>query len=448
MVTIMAALAMIMMMLQMHLVSSQDTPDSSMDGSGSCSDAEEISALQLSSQQAMCTWRLGQRCTVACGTDGKECDPVQQNGLTEQGMIDVMSDLGFPCETAPTGPAELPNPRPSTNNRAPFVGNVVDPPGGRACRISGGGNSNCDLRLNPNPPNPLITTLRRLCCCVPAGQVGNDPHVHTLKGAHYTLLKSGNFLAWSFSKDPVDWHLLAAYSGASSRFTTQSLLLLEKQSAQTLEMTARDCVWQTKTENGWRKVQPELLLQGAAILDVQEVHKHTRDPLNLESVMVLQMSEPEKSGVRKVARLLTHCSPKKYLNFKVKMFDTKDLDYVGGELGSAPRNQNHLSLLSTKLSSMVMQTDTEFQVGSWASLGGSEAAADFLKLKQKAGLSLLSTETTQTCTEAKEQEAEKICAKHLPKDDDYAEVFSDCVYDVCRGGGEEDALSAAALISA
>ena len=61
---------------------------------------------------------------------------------------------------------------------------------------------------------------------------------------------------------------------------------------------------------------------------------------------------------------------------------------------------------------------------------------------------MLSTETTQTCTEAKEQEAEKICAKHLPKDDDYAEVFSDCVYDVCRGGGEEDALSAAALISA
>jgi len=95
--------------------------------------------------------------------------------------------------------------------------------------------------------------------------------------------------------------------------------------------------------------------------DVQEVDKHTRDPLNLESVMVLQMSEPEKSGVRKVARLLIHCSPSKYLNFKVKMFDTKDLDYVGGELGSAPRNQSHLSLLSAKLSSMVMQTDTEFQ---------------------------------------------------------------------------------------
>ena len=61
-----------------------------------------------------------------------------------------------------------------------------------------------------------------------------------------------------------------------SRFTTQSLLLLEKQSGQTLEMTADDCVWQTKTENGWRKVQPELLLQGAASLDAwQKTSKNT-----------------------------------------------------------------------------------------------------------------------------------------------------------------------------
>ena len=101
--------------------------------------------------------------------------------------------------------------------------------------------------------------------------------------------------------------------------------------------------------------------------DVQEVHKVTADPLNLESAMVLQIPEEFPgsgvsgvSGVRKVARLLTHCSPKKYLNFKVKMFETEDLDYVGGELGSAPR-KSHLSLLSAKLNSMVMQTDTEFQ---------------------------------------------------------------------------------------
>ena len=80
--------------------------------------------------------------------------------------------------------------------------------------------------------------------------------------------------------------------------------------------------------------------------------------------MVLQIPEEFPgsgvSGVRKVARLLTHCSPKKYLNFKVKMFETEDLDFVGGELGSAPR-KSHLSLFSAKLNSMVMQTDTEFQ---------------------------------------------------------------------------------------
>ena len=119
-------------------------------------------------------------------------------------MANVMNDLGLPCSPAP---AAAPNPRPSTNERAPFVADTAN---GRACRTSNGGDSACFRRFN----NPSRPDLRRLCCCVPAGQVGNDPHVHTLKGAHYTLLKSGNFLAWSFSTDPVDWHLLAAYSGA------------------------------------------------------------------------------------------------------------------------------------------------------------------------------------------------------------------------------------------
>ena len=84
--------------------------------------------------------------------------------------------------------------------------------------------------------------------------------------------------------------------------------------------------------------------------EVQEVHKVTADPLNLESAMVLQIPEEFPgsgvSGVRKVARLLTHCSPKKYLNFKVKMFETEDLDFVGGELGSAPRKRPLEPLLS------------------------------------------------------------------------------------------------------
>ncbi|CAE7577231.1 ATG18A, partial [Symbiodinium pilosum] len=95
----------------------------------------------------------------------------------------------------------------------------------------------------------------RVCCCVPQGGIVDDPHVHTLRNEFYTVLKSGNFLAWSFSKAPVDWRLYAAYSGA--KFTTQALLLVESQSGQTLEFTTDACTWQMKTENGWRPVQPQ-----------------------------------------------------------------------------------------------------------------------------------------------------------------------------------------------
>ena len=430
----MAALAMMV-----HLVFSQDGPDRSdsclLDGS--CSDA--ASALQVSSLQGPsdCDWALGnagQSCEDVC--DPKVCDPGQQQDLQGQALIDVMATLGVICggNSDPQTAAEIPQ---VESDLAPLLNN--------------GGN--CEASKKPDSDsrcNLPSGTSRRLCCCVEQvlGVVNNDPHIHTLRGAHYTLLQSGNFLAWSFSKAPVDWRLLAAYSGAESRFTTQSLLLLEKQSGLTLQMTAEDCGWQMKTENGWREVQPQLLSHGAANLEVQEARKHTQDPLMLESVLVLQMQQPGVGSVN-VARLLTHCGPKKHLNFKVKMYATKDLDYVGGELGGAPRsphNQHHLSFLSAKLNSMVMQKDTEFQVlGTWASLGGSEVAEEFLKSKQQLGTVLVSTET---CTEAAEQEAETICAKHLPQDDHHAEVFVDCIYDVCHGGGEADALSAAAFISA
>ena len=429
MANMIAALAMMV-----HLVFSQDGPDRSdsclLDSS--CSDA--ASALQVSSLQnpPECDWvlgTLGQSCEEACEPD-KVCSPAKQQalqGLAFKAVLDSFG-AGLNCTDGPTTTAD---------DRAPYIDKF-----GICKTCDNESSSQCE---GPRPPDG---DERRFCCCVEQGVVDNDPHIHTLRGAHYTLLQSGNFLAWSFSKAPVDWRLLAAYSGVESRFTTQSLLLLEKQSGLTLQMTAEDCGWQMKTENGWREVQPQLLSHGAANLEVQEARKHTQDPLMLESVLVLQMQQPGVGSVN-VARLLTHCGPKKHLNFKVKMYATKDLNYVGGELGGAPRsphNQHHLSFLSAKLNSMIMQKDTEFQVlGTWDSLGGSEAAEEFLKSKQQLGTALLSTET---CTEAAEQEAETICAKHLPQDDHHAEVFIDCIYDVCHGGGEADALSAAAFISA
>jgi len=132
-------------------------------------------------------------------------------GLTAAEMQGVLTTLGNP----PDGPGGLisacsagtPIAAGSANNQAPFV-NFIN----GNCRTSGGGDSACNRFFPSGVPT---SRFRRLCCCVNRpGQVENDPHVHTLKGAHYTLLKSGNFLAWSFSKGPVDWHLLAAYSGA------------------------------------------------------------------------------------------------------------------------------------------------------------------------------------------------------------------------------------------
>ena len=96
--------------------------------------------------------------------------------------------------------------------------------------------------------------------------------------------------------------------------------------------------------------------------EVEEVSTATDEPLNLESVINLKM--PSQNGVRNVARLLTHCSPQNHVNFLVKMFDSNDLDYAGGELGSIQdATKGHVSFLSTKLSSMVMKTDDEFEAG-------------------------------------------------------------------------------------
>eukprot|EP00435_Cladocopium_sp_Y103_P032100 s1225_g8.t1 len=62
---------------------------------------------------------------------------------------------------------------------------------------------------------PSSNNRRRMCYCTTAqnndGLVDGDPHVHTLRGAHYTLLRHGLFRAWSFKKGQTDLELLAAY---------------------------------------------------------------------------------------------------------------------------------------------------------------------------------------------------------------------------------------------
>ena len=98
--------------------------------------------------------------------------------------------------------------------------------------------------MTSNPELMTCTALppsgQRVCACLATppndgttppndGTVGGDPHVHSLRGAHYTLLQEGVFVAWNFSKAvPASgaarpaargWQLLAAYAG--KRFVTQ-----------------------------------------------------------------------------------------------------------------------------------------------------------------------------------------------------------------------------------
>lgn len=98
-------------------------------------------------------------------------------------------------------------------------------------------------------------------------------------------------------------------------------------------------------------------IAGTAPQEVQEVDSVTKDPLMLKTLMVLQTQH--SGNMQKVARLMTHCGPKKHLNYKMTMYDRKDLDYVGGELGGVSR-PGHLSFLSAKVS-LVLQMDAEFQ---------------------------------------------------------------------------------------
>lgn len=80
--------------------------------------------------------------------------------------------------------------------------------------------------------------------------------------------------------------------------------------------------------------------------------------------------------------------------------------------------------------------------GTWVTLGGRPETDKYFKSKQSAGVALLQT----ACTEAQEESAKSICAKYLEAAR-HPDVFADCVYDVCRGGGETFAQNSAAFIT-
>lgn len=126
-----------------------------------------------------------------------------------------------------------------------------------------------------NEVSPVVTEWSLY---IPGGSadVTGDPHITTLDGKHYTLLKQGTFSLWHFaglktdfhSKEagtktvPVEWHVYAHYSGRQS--FTKGLLLLDNSGGSTrqvLEITSQNCEWRARKGNEpWQPIQKAELI--------------------------------------------------------------------------------------------------------------------------------------------------------------------------------------------
>ena len=109
--------------------------------------------------------------------------------------------------------------------------------------------------------------------------------------------------------------------------------------------------------------------------------------------------------------------------------------YVRSDAGCVEPNFHTHSIPCHALKSL-------FEVpGSWVTLGGSPAGAAYLE-KQHTAVSLLQS---PSCSDAEEDHATAVCSKHLDEGS-HPETFADCVYDLCHGGDESFAQSAAAFL--
>lgn len=328
----------------------------------------------------------------------------------------------------------------------------------------------CDDEVSPScgscgcnspPPAPVVrsedaTAASRTSAAV--ANVAGDPHITTLDGKHYTLLRQGSFLMWAFSgyettvpsathgmkKVPMDFEIFTHYSGSTS--FTKAILLLDKSNGlktprQALELTSLDCIWRAKTPS-WRDVGTEFLQLRDADGDSLGAFNVSKSLGNHQNVQLLMKTE---NGYRKIANVFVRCQPGSHMAAKVKMLSPKtDLDFVRGEVApDGQRFPGHSLGSASKLGlgvSFVAQ-DTEFSTSSeWTALGGSEDAATYLKEVDTQGPGTF----LKQCSNEEQQEAEKICNKHwakpLPEVEDasasHAIFLADCVYDICAGAGE------------
>ncbi|CAE7396345.1 ANKRD50 [Symbiodinium natans] len=281
--------------------------------------------------------------------------------------------------------------------------------------------------------------IRRLTACG-GGSVFGDPHIYTVDGEKFDLYENGTYTVFRYSgqklahksnhkkaKAGVDWQLYSHYGGPL--WTAQGLLLVDQsmgQFRQALELTSKDCQWRSKTGDGqWQKVTRK----GSLFLEEAQDYATSFEYVNEKKITLRMAGE---RGTKDTMVLNAVCKPSG-INLRVTMPDMAETRYLEGQV-QAGNGRTH----------------KKFQINrDWAKLGGSADSADFLQnLESQLGQQAF---LLKPCADAARAKAEKACITHLGKEMRNeegvdAQIFDDCVSDVCRGG-EEFAESAAELLA-
>ena len=147
-----------------------------------------------------------------------------------------------------------------------------------------------------------------------------DPHIHTLDGSHYTLLREGSFLLWRFGlpQTHVEWQIFAHYAGRQS--FTKGLLLVDASGSEpsSMEITSERCEWQTQSNSKkWSSVNstvPEVLLSGPSS-HMKLVGNQRKDMKKIQ-LFIADETVP-------VATLKVICRQGRHINMKLYMGNQK-----------------------------------------------------------------------------------------------------------------------------
>ena len=285
--------------------------------------------------------------------------------------------------------------------------------------------------------DPLEPTFHSVNPTRGSGVIG-DPHIHTLDGSHYTLLREGSFLLWRFGlpQPHVEWQIFAHYAGRQS--FTKGLLLVDTSGSEpsSMEITSERCEWQTQSSSKkWSSVNstvPEVLLSGPSS-HMKLVGNQRKDMKKIQ-LFIADETVP-------VATLKVICRQGRHINMKLYMGNQKWKPFVSGEL-KGHKGQKDMPTSKSSMLELAGREDQEFEVTkTWAELGGSSHAQQYLQnFDVHQNLAFI-----QTCDPQAQADARALCQKHLGTVA-HSSYFEECVYDVCSGAGEVAAEMAAEML--